>query len=643
MKNTFLKIITCQPKMRISDVQYNVEQIIEEIDKIDEGLVVFGELAITGYTCGDLFFQQDLLQQALNGLFQIVKKSKPFCTYVIGLPIRFQHALYNVVAIISNQQIIGFIPKQYIPNYREFYEARWFTSGQNIKQATIMIEGKEYPFGTDYLFCDENNGLRLACDICEDGWMPIPPSMYAIEEGANVIVNPSASDEIIGKQQYRRQMVQHLSAASYSCYVYVSSGMAESSTDLVFSGHHMVYSCGSHRYEQMYTNEGTMHTTLIDLQEIEANRLVQKDYPTSHTYQSLKIQSTKEQTQSYTEVLQLLQQYAYPISPLPFVPASKQLRMERCQEILTIQARGLASRLLKIGVKNMIIGISGGLDSTLALIVCHLAKQYVKDAKIYAYTMPSLGHTTKLTYTNAMQLMEQMECEIHEIEIQEGVKLHLNQIGHPGTYQGAQDTTYENAQARMRTYILMDAANLHHGIVVGTGDMSELALGWCTYNGDHMSMYGVNSSIPKTLVRFLCQTYADTCENESLKKTLYAIIDTPISPELTPNQDGQIAQKTEDSIGKYDLNDFIMYYVLRFGYGVEKIFVLCQYAYPMLDKQAIKVALHRFYTRFYQQQFKRSCLPDGPKVGSISLSPRGDWRMPSDASVQTVLQLIDQL
>ncbi len=646
IQNHMIKVAVAPINMKVTDTAYNTDKIIETMHAYrDCGLIVFPELCITGYTCADLFLNETLLNNAQSALLEIMKHSEglPDLTSVVSLPLQYRNSLYNCAAYVSEGKVLAFIPKTYIPTYGEFYEGRWFTSGKNIQGKTIMFHGEEIPFGTDILLKDDHSSAVIGTDICEDLWVPDKPSTHACLAGANIIANPSASDEIIGKEDYRRQLVSQQSAACYCAYLYVSSGTDESSTDLVFSGHSMIAENGRITSESIFRND--VLTSIIDLDQISYNRRYQNTYENNTMYRIIaaNIQpiSQKEEI-SVDELTEALQTENYKISQFPFVPQNEQKRKERCQKILRIQANGLATRVRNTGIKNLVIGISGGLDSTLALIVCAEAKKIIPDIHIIAYTLPNTGNTTSLTYNNATNLMHFLADEYHEVTINDGVQEHLKAIGHGGEYRGEGDTTYENGQARMRTYILMDVANMRNGLVVGTGDLSELALGWCTYNGDHMSMYGVNTSIPKTLVQFICRTYADMVENIQLRDTIISICDTPITPELTPNKDGSIAQKTEEKIGKYDLNDFFLFYLLRYGMDAEKILAFAMVAYPDLGKDSIKESLLRFIRRFFTQQFKRSCLPDGPKVGSVTLSPRGNWRMPSDASFALWIRKIEE-
>lgn len=641
MKNRMIKVGTVVPAMKVADVDYNVAEIISTIQaNTDCGVLLFPELCITGYTCADLFGNETLLQASEEGLAKIAEATSNIngVTVVVGLPVRYQNHLYNCAAFISQGCICGIVPKINLPTYSEFYEERWFTSGKDIQGQRISFAQQEVPFGTDLLFKDATSTAVIGIDICEDLWVPDKPSTHACLAGANIIVNPSASDEVIGKEEYRRTMVAQQSASCYCAYLYASSGVDESSTDLVFSGHCLIAENGKLLKESIYPERTSVLTSIIDLDKITFNRTHQNTYDMecdcSYTYIDTKIDGLNHKEEITVKQLKdILSKENYDIPMNPFVPKDDEERGRRCQKILRIQANGLATRVKATGIHTLIIGISGGLDSTLALLVCHEAQKIEKDIRVIGYTMPNKGNTTSLTYNNALTLMKALHVECREVPIGEGVHDHLVALGHGDQYNGEGDTTYENAQARMRTYILMDAANMENGLVVGTGDLSELALGWCTYNGDHMSMYGVNTSVPKTLVQYICRTYAQTCHDTKLSKVLISIVDTPITPELTPSKNGKIAQKTEEKIGKYDLNDFFLYYTLRFGFIPAKIMTFALVAYPSLTKQEMKDAMIRFYNRFFHQQFKRSCLPDGPKVGSVTLSPRGDWRMPSDASV----------
>lgn len=650
MKNTYLEVGCLIPSLKIGDPSYNASSIIKMINQNkDLSLLVFPELCLTGYTCQDLFFQDALLEETEKELVRIASATAGLDnTVVVGLPIRFNNNLYNAAAYLSNGRIVAMVPKIHIPTYGEFYESRWFASGKDILSETIENPSFMCPFGTRFLFEDSHSGALIGTEICEDLWVVNKPSVNAILAGANIIVNPSASNEIIGKKEYRRKMVTLTSGEGYCAYLYCSANMNESSQDLVFSGHSMIANNGRLLKEMIFPKENSVITSIIDLEENSYNRLHQSTF-INQGIEEFDILSTTckpmggKEDITPEEVAALLKEKNYIVDRKPFVPEDDAIRKERCQDILTIQAHGLATRIKNTGIKKLVIGISGGLDSTLALLVCHEASKLVDGVEIIGYTMPNEGNTSSLTFNNSINLMKSLNIEPKIAPIGEGVKLHLKQIGHPEEYQGDGDTAYENAQARMRTYILMDVANYVGGLVVGTGDLSELALGWCTYNGDHMSMYGVNTSIPKTLVQYIVRTYANTMASEDLKATLLSILDTPISPELTPAKDGKIAQKTEEKIGKYDLNDFFMFYLLRYGFRPSKIFALASIAYPEISKEDLKNSMLRFYSRFFSQQFKRSCLPDGPKVGSLTLSPRGDYRMPSDATATLYLEEIKSL
>ena len=638
MKNRLLKAGAAVPSLQVGNVPYNCEVIISMMKKNQDcGLLVFPELCITGYTCADLFNQSLLLSEAITGLLKIAEASASIQrkTFVVGVPVQYGNCLYNCAAFISEGKVCGIVPKINIPTYSEFYEGRWFASGKGIVNEFITIGDESIPFGTDLLFTN-NNGILIGTEICEDLWVMDKPGTHACMAGANILVNPSASDEVIGKYEYRRNLVSSHSGDCYCGYVYSSAGNDESSTDLVFSGHCMIAESGKILNECIYPGKDHIVSALIDMDQINHDRIHPNTCINSlenyrHIPVSIGYCGGEDITPS--AMASILKTENRVPSRMPFVPQDDHELAQRCQSILQIQAQGLATRVRSTGIHTLVIGISGGLDSTLALLVCNEARKLVPSIRIIAITMPNKGNTTSLTYNNAISLMKLLNTEIREVEIGSGVASHLADIGHAGAYQGEGDIAYENAQARMRTYILMDTANMENGLVVGTGDLSELALGWCTYNGDHMSMYGVNASVPKTLVQYICRAYALTCGNKELKDTLLSIVDTPISPELTPNKDGAIAQKTEDKIGKYDLNDFFLYWMMRYGFEPHKILAMAMAAYDELDENVIKDALKRFYNRFFHQQFKRSCLPDGPKVGSVTLSPRGDWRMPSDASV----------
>ena len=648
MKNHLIQVATVVPQLKVGDVSFNTRQIIASVRELPEaGLIVFPELSVTGYTCADLFLSDLLLQAAESALLQIAEATKDFGgTVVVGAPIRFENHLYNCGAVLSQGSVKALIPKSYLPNYSEFYECRWFASGRDFRGRSVRIGQEEVPFGTDVLAEDFETGAVLGVELCEDLWVPDKPSTHAALAGANLIANLSASDELIGKEEYRRNLVAQQSGACYCAYAYASAGTCESSTDLVFSGHCIIAQNGSVFAEGIFPKEPQTVKALVDLGCIMHDRRRQNTFENGSSMEyrrvGVHLQAIGANEVGTWELAGILKKHAYPLARNPFIPQDDDARDARCRRILQIQASGLATRVRATGIHNLVIGISGGLDSTLALLVCAEAKKLVPEVRIIAYTMPSEGNTTKLTHDNADRLMELLADEMYEVPIREGVELHLMQLRSEKGYQGEGDVTYENAQARMRTYILMDAANMKNGLVVGTGDLSELALGWCTYNGDHMSMYAVNSSVPKTLVKFICRAYADYCGNEALREVLLSICDTPITPELTPSEGGKIAQKTEEKIGKYDLNDFFLYYTLRHGFEPARAAAYALRAYPELTGDEVRVAARNFFRRFFSQQFKRSCLPDGPKVGSVTLSPRGDWRMPSDASVALWMEDLDE-
>ena len=672
MKNRLIQVVSAVPELHVGDVRFNEEQIIAMIREMTgSGVIVFPELSVTGYTCADLFLSDLLLQESENAVVRIAEATaRTGVTAVVGVPVRFRNSLYNCGAILSCGEVKALVPKTYMPNYSEFYECRWFASGRGVIGESVRFGGREVPFGVDILAEDPMTEAVLGVELCEDLWVPDKPSTHAALAGATIIANLSASDELIGKQEYRRELVKQQSGSCYCAYIYSSAGTSESSTDLVFSGHSVIAQNGSVFAETVFPQYPSAVKAVIDLGVILHDRRRQNTFENSccmtqpsgnetgkngnisagssnvgsasYRRVPVRIQAIGSDEVTPEELTELMNSYEYPVARNPFVPADDSERDARCRRILQIQANGLATRVRATGIRNLVIGISGGLDSTLALLVCAEAKKLVPEIRIIAYTMPNEGNTSGRTYQNAVRLMELLADESHEIPIREGVKLHLTQLGHEQEYQGEGDVAYENAQARMRTYILMDAANMKQGLVVGTGDLSELALGWCTYNGDHMSMYAVNSSVPKTLVQFICRTYAGMCGSGELKEVLLDICDTPITPELTPTAGGQIAQKTEEKIGRYDLNDFFLFYTLRYGFEPLKTVAFACRAYPALTETEVREAAVKFFRRFFSQQFKRSCLPDGPKVGSVTLSPRGDWRMPSDASVALWLAELEQ-
>ena len=626
MKNGFVKVAAATPDIRVADVEFNTQNIInamEEAQKNGAKILVFPELCVTGYTCSDLFDHSVLLKASRKALLEIAENTNDKDMLVfVGAPLEVNGKLYNVAAAMNQGEIIGFTTKTFLPNYGEFYEMRQFTPGPQIVRE-ITFEGKKIPFGPQILFQAEGmEELVVAAEICEDVWSPIPPSIQAALEGATVIVNCSASDETIGKDTYRRALISGQSARLISGYIYANAGEGESTTDLVFGGHNIIAENGTILKESSrYVNE--IIYSEIDLQRITGERRKNTTFQPLYEETLVRVPFTVEETKTFLT-------RTFPKKP--FVPSDEQTRAQRCEEILTIQAMGLKKRLAHTNARTAVVGISGGLDSTLALLVTARAFDMLgRDKKdIIAVTMPCFG-TTDRTYQNACEMSKKVGATLIEVPIADAVNIHFRDIGHDPEDHSV---TYENCQARERTQVLMDIANKTWGMVIGTGDLSELALGWATYNGDHMSMYGVNASVPKTLVRHLVKYAADDTKDEALKNVLYDVLDTPVSPELLPPKDGDIAQKTEDLVGPYELHDFFLYFMLRFGYEPSKIFrIACMTFDGEYDKETIFKWLETFCRRFFSQQFKRSCLPDGPKVGTVALSPRGDWRMPSDACV----------
>lgn len=626
MKNGFVKVAAATPDIRVADVEFNTQNIInamEEAQKNGAKILVFPELCVTGYTCSDLFDHSVLLKASRKALLEIAENTNDKDMLVfIGAPLEVNGKLYNVAAAMNQGEIIGFTTKTFLPNYGEFYEMRQFTPGpQTVRE--ITFEGKKIPFGPQILFQAEGmEELVVAAEICEDVWSPVPPSIQAALEGATVIVNCSASDETIGKDTYRRALISGQSARLISGYIYANAGEGESTTDLVFGGHNIIAENGTILKESSrYVNE--IIYSELDLQRITGERRKNTTFQPLDEETLVRVPFTVEETKTFLT-------RTFPKKP--FVPSDEQTRAQRCEEILTIQAMGLKKRLAHTNARTAVVGISGGLDSTLALLVTARAFDMLgRDKKdIIAVTMPCFG-TTDRTYQNACEMSKKVGATLIEVPIADAVNVHFRDIGHDPEDHSV---TYENCQARERTQVLMDIANKTWGMVIGTGDLSELALGWATYNGDHMSMYGVNASVPKTLVRHLVKYAADDTKDEALKNVLYDVLDTPVSPELLPPKDGDIAQKTEDLVGPYELHDFFLYFMLRFGYEPSKIFrIACMTFDGEYDKETIFKWLETFCRRFFSQQFKRSCLPDGPKVGTVALSPRGDWRMPSDACV----------
>lgn len=637
----FVKVAAAVPQLKVADCVFNGENIIKLIKQAsDTGIqfIVFPELSITAYTCADLFQQQALLHAALLQLEHILESTRDTNTVaIIGMPLNLDSQLFNCGVAIQSGRILGVVPKTYIPGYSEFYEERWFASGSNALSDTISLCGQVVPFGTDILFEDSTDSrICFGIEICEDLWVPVPPSSYQAIAGASLLFNLSASNEVIGKYEYRRDLVRQQSGRCIAAYVFASAGIHESTTDVVFGGHAMVAEYGGIlRESERFGSENQLIYVDIDVEKLMNDRFKNTSF--------MEYREPKKFRKVQFGLRQLkTDNLARYIDPHPFVPSDINARDKRCREIFSIQTSGLAKRLRHTGMKHAVLGISGGLDSTLALLVTTKTFDIlgIPRSNIHAITMPGFG-TTNATYDNAIQLMKSMEVTIKEIDIKAACLQHFKDIGHD---PGVHDLTYENTQARERMQIPMDIANKINGLVVGTGDLSELALGWCTYNGDHMSMYGVNSSIPKTLVKYLIQWAADNVVDERTKDVLGRILDTPISPELLPpDENGEIKQKTEDIIGPYELHDFFLYHMLRYGAPPKKILFLAEHAFK--DKYTHEVIikwLKIFLKRFFNQQFKRSCLPDGPKVGTISLSPRGDWRMPSDASAEVWMKQLEE-
>ena len=635
MKDGFVKVAAATPRIKVADTACNgacIRTIMKEAVEAGAKIVVFPELCITGYSCGDLFLQEKLLRDAKKELLLIAKESWKYDgIFFVGLPLDINGKLYNVAAAVSKGEILGIVPKTCIPNYNEFYEARHFASGMDLSTEVTFENGQTVPVDTDLIFsCMELPELKIAAEICEDLWTPQPPSIHHALSGANLIVNLSASDETTGKDSYRESLVSGQSARLLCGYVYASAGDGESTQDVVYSGHNLIAENGRLlAVSKRFTNE-TIYSE-IDVERLEAERRRMSTFVIQDDHLHIPFHLTVEATE--------LTRF---VDPAPFVPGNQKERDKRCDEILSIQAMGLKKRLEHTNCQSAVVGISGGLDSTLALLVTVRAFDLLgKDRScITAVTMPGFG-TTDRTYDNAVNMIKCVGAEFMEVDIKEAVNVHFKDIGHNASIH---DVTYENCQARERTQILMDVANKKNGMVIGTGDMSELALGWATYNGDHMSMYGVNASVPKTLVRHLVRYYADTCGNEQLSDILLDVLDTPVSPELLPPENGQISQKTEDLVGPYELHDFFLYYVLRMGFAPAKIYRLAKIAFQGTYEDAFILKwMKTFYWRFFAQQFKRSCLPDGPKVGTVAVSPRGDLRMPSDACGRIWLDEVEKL
>jgi NAD+ synthase (glutamine-hydrolysing) len=642
--NGFIRVASATPKIKVGFCNYNLEQIKNLVTSaIDDNvsLVVFPELCITGYTCGDLFFQRKLQDEAINSLVKLKNFSiNKDIIIIVGAPVNINNSIFNCGCVISNGSIIGIVPKTYLPSSNEFYERRWFSSSVNLLDKDIIIDNEVIPLGTDLIFSHTNHSeFKFGIEICEDLWSPLPPSSNLAVNGATIIVNPSASNDLVGKSSYRKELLSQQSARTISSYIYSSCGFGESTTDVVFGGHCLIYENGIKLKESpRFQLESNYITSDIDLDKLTADRIKSTAFRDACIL-------VKENL--VREVFFNLHLPDYTIErfvdPHPFVPNDINKRTKRCEEIFSIQTFGLAKRISHIGCNKAIIGISGGLDSTLALLVTVKTFDLLKINRknIIGVTMPGFG-TTDRTYNNAVTLINNLGITLKEISIKDACLQHFKDINHDSTLL---DITYENSQARERTQVLMDLSNKENGIVIGTGDLSELALGWATYNGDHMSMYAVNSSIPKTLVRYLVDWVANTQVDEITRTILMDILDTPVSPELLPpDLEGNIIQKTEEVVGPYELHDFFLYNVVRFGFSPKKIYYIANLAFSGLyEKEIILYWLKTFYKRFFSQQFKRSCLPDGPKVGSICLSPRGDWRMPSDAAVNLWMDELNTL
>ena len=641
MNYGFVKVAAAVPLVQVADCFYNIEKIeglMRQASEKGVQIIAFPELSVTGYTCLDLFAQQTLLNGAEAALLQLVSNTADLdILTIVGVPLRTENRLINAAVVFQKGAIRGVVPKTYLPNYKEFQEQRWFTSATELRESTISIGKEEYPMGSHLLF--RSGRLTAGIEICEDLWVPVPPSSLLTMEGANIIFNLSASNELIGKHAYLRSLICQQSARCMAGYVYASSGFGESSTDLVFAGNGIIAENGNLLAESpRFTMEEQLVISEIDIETLQNDRQVN----TSFMYGTSGLPKEKAQVVDFQVRISDGFSLTRPVDPHPFTPSGEALK-ERCEEIFHIQVAGLAKRLVHAHAQTAVVGISGGLDSTLALLVTVMTFDALKmpRGQIIGITMPGFG-TTDRTYTNACDLIRSLGVTLKEIPIKEACLQHFRDIDHDPSVH---DVTYENSQARERTQLLMDIANQKNGLVIGTGDLSELALGWATYNGDHMSMYGVNGSIPKTLVKYLVEWVANHKVDDASRLTLLDIVDTPISPELIPaDENGNIKQKTEDLVGPYELHDFFLYHFLRFGSHPSKIYFLAQKAFAgIYDNATVKKWLYTFFRRFFQQQFKRSCLPDGPKVGSVSLSPRGDWRMPSDAVSRLWLEEIERI
>ena len=646
MQNGFIKVAAAIPSVKVADCSYNVQQI-ESLIAMAEGkgveVIVFQELCITGYTCQDLFKQTLLLEQAETSVLMLLDFTRKLdIISIVGVPVVVGDLLLNCAAVIQKGDLLGLVPKTYLPNYSEFYEKRWFASSQDLQPSEIRFAGNKIvvtPQPTLFRTCD---GAMFGVEICEDVWAPVPPSCNLALSGADIIFNLSASDELIGKHDYLKGLLAQQSARMISGYVYSGCGFGESTQDVVYGGNAIVYENGQLLAEsERFAFDSQLIITQIDVEKIRNERRTNSTYINAQRGHDSRIVNAHTVMPRDFELIR-------DVDPHPFIPKTNDME-KSCDEIFSIQVAGLAKRLVHTGCKTVVVGISGGLDSTLALLVCvrTFDKLQLSRKGIVGVTMPGFG-TTDRTYNNAVNLMKSLGITLREISIADAVKQHFNDIGHD---INVHDVTYENSQARERTQILMDLSNQLGALVIGTGDLSELALGWATYNGDHMSMYGVNAGVPKTLIKYLVKFVAMSEDSDETRSILLDIIDTPISPELIPaDEAGNITQKTEDLVGPYELHDFFLYHIIRFGYRPSKIFMLARKAFdgsnpeaPFYDDETIKKWLTIFLRRFFNQQFKRSCLPDGPKVGSVSLSPRGDWRMPSDASSALWLKECEQI
>lgn len=656
MYDGFIKVAACTPEIKVADVEFNKNQIINQIKKCHENdvkIAVFPELCITGYTCGDLFFQDTLITNAVKAVAEIAEETTGMNMLVcVGTPVKARGKLYNCAAVIYEGQICIFIPKTNLPNYNEFYEQRQFTAFDgkteyvNVSYAFDDGETHVIPMSQTVISFYDIPELKIGFEICEDLWVKTPVSNYLADYGANIICNLSASNETIGKEKYRRELVSSQSARLIAGYIYASAGNGESTQDLVFSGHNIIAENGNILAESKLFENGIIMSE-IDIKKLSYERRKISTYSASAPFEDYSPENfpgniSTTMINLKLDVTKCALTRDFPKTP--FVPGDESEKNYRCNMILKMQSHGLMKRIEHTNAKSVVIGISGGLDSTLALLVCVMAMDLLKrpHTDIIAVTMPCFG-TTKRTRSNAEILCNELDVTFREVNITKSVRQHFEDISHD---ESVHDVTYENSQARERTQVIMDIANKCGGLVIGTGDLSELALGWATYNGDHMSMYGVNASIPKTLVRYIVKYYADTTKSEKLSEVLYDILDTPVSPELLPTDEShtEITQKTEDLVGPYELHDFFLYYALRWGFSPSKVYRIAKYSFAgEYSDDVIFKWLKTFYRRFFSQQFKRSCLPDSPKVGSVTLSPRGDLRMPSDACSKLWLDELDKI